>query len=138
MEPLYDARFTRRDMLKLTAGGAGLLALGGSGLAVMRGFASGGGNIYLEAFPTSPLILEPFRADNPLPVPAAERPVPPAEWTRWPSPPGPDKRQDSLGAPPDPHAFDAYVAKYGWGAGARQRVSGPGGAEGTTLCATTP
>src|SRR3954467_6276777 len=77
MEPLYDARFTRRDMLKLTAGGAGLLALGGSGLAVMRGFASGGGNIYLEAFPTSPLILEPFRADNPLPVPAAERPSPP-------------------------------------------------------------
>src|SRR3954452_14958519 len=138
MEPLYDARFTRRDMLKLTAGGAGLLALGGSGLAVMRGFASGGGNIYLEAFPTSPLILEPFRADNPLPVPAAERPVPPAEWTRWPSPPGPDKRQDSLGAPPDPHAFDAYVAKYGWRPGTHQVWPGRGATKSYPWLSTTP
>jgi FtsP/CotA-like multicopper oxidase with cupredoxin domain len=68
---------TRRDMLKLSAGGAGMFALTASGFAVPRGFGAGGGggSLYLEAFPTSPLIMEPFKDDesNYLPIPQALR-----------------------------------------------------------------
>jgi FtsP/CotA-like multicopper oxidase with cupredoxin domain len=51
----------------------------------------------IEAYPTSPLILEPFR--DPLPVPKALAPVPEAEvGTRWASAPGPGVgQQDSDG-----------------------------------------
>src|ERR671939_129758 len=52
-------RLTRRDMLKLGAGGAGMVAVGAGGMVIPRGFA-GGGSLYIEAFPTSPLILNPF------------------------------------------------------------------------------
>ena len=86
MDALYNARLTRRDMLKWSAGGAGLLALGATGLTIKRGVAEGG-SLYIEAFPTSPLILEPFRPDNPLPIPGAMRPVPESQWKSWPSPP---------------------------------------------------
>ena len=51
-------RLTRRDMLKLSAGGAGLFALTASGFAVPQGVGAGG--VVIEAFPTSPLILRPF------------------------------------------------------------------------------
>src|SRR4051794_29796550 len=54
-------QLTRRDMLKLSLGGAGAFALTASGFSVPRGFSSGGGSLYLEAFPTSPLILNAFR-----------------------------------------------------------------------------
>jgi hypothetical protein len=68
---------TRRDMLKLSAGGAGAFALTASGFAVPRGFGAGGGggSLYLEAFPTSPLIMEPFKdvEANYLPIPQALR-----------------------------------------------------------------
>jgi FtsP/CotA-like multicopper oxidase with cupredoxin domain len=50
-------------MLKLGAGGAGMFALTASGFAVPRGLAgttSGSNKLYIEAFPTSPLILNPF------------------------------------------------------------------------------
>jgi FtsP/CotA-like multicopper oxidase with cupredoxin domain len=69
-------RVTRRDMLKLSAGGAGVFALSASGFAVPRGFGAGGGgggSLYLEAFPTSPLILYPFTDE--LPIPVAKRPA---------------------------------------------------------------
>ena len=69
-------KLSRRDMLKLSGAGAGLFALTASGFAVPRGVAKGG-PVYLEAFPTSPLILNPF-ADipkNQLPVPTALRPI---------------------------------------------------------------
>jgi FtsP/CotA-like multicopper oxidase with cupredoxin domain len=73
-----NVRLNRRDMLKLSAGGAGMFALTASGFAVPRGIAGGGGgSLYLEAFPTSPLILNPF-ADSPanqLPIPKALRPM---------------------------------------------------------------
>src|SRR5215218_6357680 len=71
MSNSQKVRVTRRDMLKLSAGGAGLFMLSASGLAVPRGFgASGSGSVYLEAFPTSPLILNPFtdRLDPPTPL----------------------------------------------------------------------
>jgi len=70
-------RMTRRDMLKLGAGGAGMFALTASGFAIPRGFGAGGsgggGSLYLEAFPTSPLILSPFTDD--LTIPQALRPA---------------------------------------------------------------
>ena len=73
-----NIRLTRRDMLKLGAGGAGMFALSAGGLAIPKGFAggdSGGGSgkVYIEAFPTSPLILNPFSDD--LVIPRALRPM---------------------------------------------------------------
>src|SRR3954451_9712692 len=49
--------------------------------------------VYIEAFPTSPLILEPFR--DTLPIPKALSPVPPAVWKNWALPPGPGKGQQN-------------------------------------------
>src|SRR3954447_18206982 len=74
-------RLTRRDMLKLSAGGAGMFALTASGFAVPRGFGAGGGggSLYLEAFPTSPLILTPFSDE--LTIPHALGPADPSTPT---------------------------------------------------------
>src|SRR3954449_13213309 len=70
-------QLTRRDMLKLSSAGAGVFALTASGFAVPRGFGAGGGggggSIYIEAFPTSPLILNPFTDE--LVIPQAMRPA---------------------------------------------------------------
>jgi FtsP/CotA-like multicopper oxidase with cupredoxin domain len=103
MERLDRVRLTRRDMLRLTAGGAGAFMLTASGLAVSSGVgASGsGGALYLEAFPTSPLILSPF--NEPLPVPAPMAPIPTAEVAGWESPPGPDNQDFVKGAAPHTH-----------------------------------
>src|SRR3954454_2892749 len=90
MQNVDKVRLTRRDMLKLSIGGAGMFALTASGLAVPRGLAKGGGGIYLEAFPTSPLILSPF--NDALPIPQALRPVPKTDVDGWSSPPGPDNQ----------------------------------------------
>src|ERR1700750_585152 len=138
MDGLHKSRFTRRDMLKWSAGGAGLFALGATGLAVTRGNAAGGGGLVIEALPTSPLLLEPFRADNLRLVPRASRPVPESVWQNWASPPGPDKPQDSLAAPPDPHAFDDFIAKYGWRPGTHQLWPGRGVTKGYPWLSTTP
>jgi FtsP/CotA-like multicopper oxidase with cupredoxin domain len=52
--------------------------------------------LYTEAFPTSPLILTPFR--DALTIPKALRPTPQSAFRRWPHPPGPGRgRQNSLG-----------------------------------------
>src|SRR3954451_24682283 len=76
---------TRRDMLKLSGAGAGAFALTASGFAVPRGFGAGGGggSLYLEAFPTSPLIMEPFKdvEANFLPIPQALRAADPQNPT---------------------------------------------------------
>jgi len=100
MERLDRVRLTRRDMLRLTAGGAGMFMLTASGLAVSSGVSSGGG-LYIEAFPTSPLILRPF--DEPLPVPAAMGPVPKADVDSWESPPDPANQDFVKGAAPHTH-----------------------------------
>src|ERR1700750_2101059 len=88
---------TRRDALKLGAGGAAMFALSASGLAIPRGFAGGGGGgggrLYLEAFPTSPLITRPFYDE--LPIRQALRPTTPSVVGTWASPPSQDC-QDSL------------------------------------------
>jgi FtsP/CotA-like multicopper oxidase with cupredoxin domain len=90
MERLDRVRMTRRDMLRLSAGGAGMFALTASGLAVSSSLGSGGGNIYIEAFPTSPLILSPF--NDPLPIPKAAAPIAKSIVDTWESPPGPDNQ----------------------------------------------
>ena len=139
METLGRGRLTRRDVLKWGAGSAGVFALGASGLTIARGVAAGGTPSYTEVFPTSPLIVNPFSDDNPLPVPKALRPVPEADWTKWASPPGPDKPQDHvLGAPADPHAYDAFIARYGWRPGTHQVWPGRGVTKNFPWLSTTP
>src|SRR6185437_2580473 len=118
-----NVRLTRRDMLKLGAGGAGMFVLGAGGLAVPRGFGSGGGggggSLYIEAFPTSPLILNPF--SDPLNIPSALRPTDTATW-------------DSPGGLPDPKVQDCigsttstvYKNRYGCNLGEHQIWPGDG------------
>jgi Multicopper oxidase len=116
-------RLTRRDMLKLGAGGAGMFALTAGGLAVPRGFgASGSGNggaVYIEAFPTSPLITQPFSEKNLLNIPPALRPADPMKWD---SPGGYGMptydRQDSLGY--DDKLDAGYLKRYGVQLGTHQ------------------
>ncbi len=88
-------------MLKVGAAGAGMFALTASGFAVPRGFAGGAGPVYIEAFPTSPLIVSPF--NDPLPIPQALRPVPKSVVDTWSSPPGPDNQDSVKGAKPSKH-----------------------------------
>src|SRR4051794_39269083 len=107
---------SRRDMMKLSLGGAGMFALTASGLAVPRGFAGGGGgSIYIEAFPTSPLIVSPF--NDPLPIPQALRPVAKSVVDTWSSPPGPDNQDSVKGATPWKHQLwpgQGVTASYPW------------------------
>ena len=114
MEELDRVRLTRRDMLRLTAGGAGVFMLTASGLTVSRGDgASQSGALFIEAFPTSPLILRPF--DEPLPIPRALGPVPKATVDGWKSPPGPDNQDFVKGAKAHTHQLwpgTAPVADY--------------------------
>jgi FtsP/CotA-like multicopper oxidase with cupredoxin domain len=119
MSRTQKIQLSRRDMLKLSAGGAGMFALTASGFAVPRGFGSGGGggSLYLEAFPTSPLILTPFMDE--LPIPQALRPADPANPTNPQNVTDPrsgkkidcnDRNaQDSLGVVDN----DDYYKKYG-------------------------
>jgi FtsP/CotA-like multicopper oxidase with cupredoxin domain len=104
MERVDKVRLTRRDMLRLTAGGAGMFALTASGLAVSSSVAKGGGgggSLYIEAFPTSPLILSPF--NDPLPIPKAAVPVPKSVVDTWSNKPGPDNQDLVSGAAPFKH-----------------------------------
>src|SRR3954452_14786248 len=97
MTRLDRVRLSRRDMLKLGAGGAGMFALTASGFAVPRGFGSGGGggggSVYIEASPTSPLITRPFY--DKLTIPTA---MPAADMSNW----GKTGSTDSYGGLPDP------------------------------------
>jgi FtsP/CotA-like multicopper oxidase with cupredoxin domain len=135
MSRIENVRLSRRDMLKLSAGGAGLFALTASGFAVPRGFGAGG-SLYLEAFPTSPLILNPF--SDPLVIPQALRPADPANPTAPqnvfdPDPakpevnqihPGDPTCQDSFqfrcnGKPDTGPRFRDYQSRYGHALGAQ-------------------
>src|SRR3954447_3909722 len=114
-------RVTRRDMLKLSAGGAGLFALGAAGYAVPRGL--GAGALILEAFPTSPLILTPF--NDPLKIPQA---LAPTVLSASNSIGGPLDltKQDSLRASPTP----VYQNRYGATLGKHQLLPGQGATAG--------
>ena len=63
----------------------GLLSADGAFAATSMALADGG--LFIEKFPTSPLILSPFT--DPLPVPKALRPVPQSTFTAWLEPPDP-------------------------------------------------
>ena len=69
----------------------GLLSADGAFAATSMALADGG--LFIEKFPTSPLILSPFT--DPLPVPKALRPVPQSTFTAWLEPPGPGFGQQS-------------------------------------------
>ena len=117
MERLDKVRLTRRDMLRLSVGGAGVFALTASGLAVPRGLAShgGGGGVYLEAFPTSPLILRPF--NDPLTIPRALRPTAKQDVDLWKSPPGADNQDFVKGTTAHTHQLwpgAGVTASYPW------------------------
>lgn len=108
-----DKGISRRVLLRIGAvgtAGAALTATGAWGRPYLsqRGLLSANGAFaatstalgdllfYIENFPTSPLILDPFT--DALPIPRALRPVPRSEFGAWPSPPGPGPgRQDSYG-----------------------------------------
>lgn len=108
-----EGRLSRRVLLRFAAvgtAGAALTATGAWGRPYLaqRGLLSANGAFaatstalgdllfYIENFPTSPLILDPFT--DPLPIPRALRPVPRSEFSAWPSPPGPGPgQQDAYG-----------------------------------------
>lgn len=102
---------SRRTILRLGAAGVvgvGLTAVRGTGVPYLadKGWLSADGAfaavstalgdaLYTEVYPTSPLILSPFRDE--LPIPKALRPTPKPAFTRWAKPPGPGRgRQNSL------------------------------------------
>src|SRR5919202_1060946 len=105
---INDMKFRRREMLKVGAAGAGILALGRVAGATIPELAqrlslsaittAEAGSVYIEAFPTSPLILDPFTQALKLGegIPDLQRPVPYSEYSRWASPPQKDA-QDSNG-----------------------------------------
>lgn len=102
----------RRTFLQLGAVGAAAVAVGAAGSALIPELKTKGlfskdglveagsialaGALYTEAFPTSPLILQPFT--DPLAIPTALAPVPKSEYSGWAQPPGPGLgQQNSLG-----------------------------------------
>jgi FtsP/CotA-like multicopper oxidase with cupredoxin domain len=100
MASLEKLRLSRRDMLKLSMGGAGMFALTASGVVIPRvvGAGASGGSVYIEAFPTSPLILSPF--NDALPIPKALAPVAKSVVDTWSSPPGPQNQDHVNGGAP--------------------------------------
>src|SRR5919201_1474164 len=98
----------RRRLLQASVAGAGALALAAGGpFRVQLGTGASRGIealaqavtdlLYIESFPTSPLILNPFT--DPLPIPKALAPVPTSVVSTWAKPPGPGQgQQDSDGA----------------------------------------
>ena len=111
-EDLPHGGLSRRTVLRLGATGAAGAALtaagelGGPWLS-RQGLLSADGAfgavstalgdllLYTEAFPTSPLILEPF--EDRLPVPKALAPLPYSEYADWAQPPGPGSGQQNSG-----------------------------------------
>src|SRR5436309_4316369 len=82
------SRLSRRDLVRLTA-----LGLGSIALPLARLGATIADSIYIEVFPTSPLVLNPF--SDPLPIPKALAPVPTSVVGGWANRPGPGAGQQS-------------------------------------------
>src|SRR5437867_8001065 len=82
-------RLSRRDMLTVGALGLGSVVLPLAHLGA-RAVAD---SIYIEAFPTSPLVLNPFR--DPLPIPNALAPIPKSIVDTWTNRPAPGIGQQS-------------------------------------------
>src|SRR3954452_16749096 len=104
---------SRREILRwgaIAGLGAGVAAVQGVGVPMLhqKGLLSPDGAFgatstalgdllfYTEVFPISPLILNPFSDE--LPIPAAAKPIAASEYTNWARPPGPGPgQQNSLG-----------------------------------------
>ena len=92
---------SRRDLLKISAAAGAATAVGAiagrpTTAAAQVGATSCTGLQAIEAFPTSPLILNPFV--DAMPVPKAARPIDPAVVATWSNKPGPGiGQQDSAG-----------------------------------------
>jgi hypothetical protein len=92
----------RRRFLQLAALGGDSAALAGAGSFAGPSFRDAwfrvgnalADSLYIEAFPTSPLILNPFT--DPLPIPKALAPVPTSVVSTWANRPGP-----GMGMSPD-------------------------------------
>jgi FtsP/CotA-like multicopper oxidase with cupredoxin domain len=103
------AGISRRNVLRAGAVGAAVVGAGAAKVLMQpslaaRGLMSPDGvfgaasialadSIYIEAFPTSPLILNPFA--DPLLIPPAATPLTPAEVAALPLPPGPGVGQQN-------------------------------------------
>jgi FtsP/CotA-like multicopper oxidase with cupredoxin domain len=109
---------SRRDVLKIGAmGGAasavGAVGVGAAALGATRAEAQTActGLQAIEAFPVSPLILNPFT--DPMYVPQASRPVAPAVVATWTNRPGPGVgQQDSAGNTHQLYPGQGVVANY--------------------------
>ncbi len=104
-----SGQLPRRTFLKLGAAGTAAVALGATSALIVpqlrrRGLMTADGlfdaasiawadSIYKEVFPTSPLLVSPFRDE--LPIPKALRPVPWSDYTNWSKPPGPGYDQQN-------------------------------------------
>jgi FtsP/CotA-like multicopper oxidase with cupredoxin domain len=139
-ETASSSGVSRRNVLRAGAVGAAAVGLGAGKVLMaptlqMRGLASPDGvfgaasmafgdALYIEAFPTSPLILNPFT--DPLLIPPAAKPLTPAEVAALPLPPGPGVGQqnslrnethqiwpDAIGFPdPIVYKFDLLVRQH--------------------------
>jgi len=140
LETASSSGVSRRNVLRAGAVGAAAVGLGAGKVLMaptlqMRGLASPDGvfgaasmafgdALYIEAFPTSPLILNPF--SDPLLIPPAATPLTPAEVAALPLPPGPGVGQqnslrnethqiwpDAIGFPdPIVYKFDILVRQH--------------------------
>jgi FtsP/CotA-like multicopper oxidase with cupredoxin domain len=91
MNKKSPSNVTRRDVLKIGAATGAATAIGAiagrpTPAAAQTVGATCTGLPALEAFPTSPLILNPFT--DPLPIPKAAAPVPPSTVATWTNRPG--------------------------------------------------
>jgi FtsP/CotA-like multicopper oxidase with cupredoxin domain len=140
LETASSSGVSRRNVLRAGAVGAAAVGLGAGKVLMaptlqMRGLATPDGlfnassialadSLYIEAFPTSPLILNPF--SDPLLIPPAATPLTPAEVAALPLPPGPGVGQqnsfrnethqlwpDAIGFPdPIVYKFDLLVRTH--------------------------
>src|SRR6478735_11427846 len=110
-EAALGATVSRRTVLRLGAIGAAGVAIGAGRLLAepalaQQGLLSGNGAlaaaatavadlVYIEAFPTSPLILHPFTDD--LKIPQAMKPTSYSAYSAWVQPPGSGDGQQNGG-----------------------------------------
>jgi len=110
-----NTQFSRRDFLKLGVAGTAAVTLASSRLikSISTVKASeADAALYIEAFPTSPLILSPFQDE--LPIPRALAPVQPSELATWSNKPGPGiGQQNSFGN--ETHQLWPTDPKVGYG-----------------------
>ena len=104
-------RVSRRTMLRVGAAGTAAAGIGaakvvmtpdleGKGWANRNGLFEAAGvawsdAVYIENYPTSPLILKPFT--DALPIPKAAKPIPASDWKNWADSPRKDKQWSGTG-----------------------------------------